>query len=99
MKAKKITEEEMIPLRIASLPTRPTAPVGFGGKGYTAAEMKAAFDLLPNLIAERYNDLISDVESGEILEKIPVEGRSLAETIADLSAAVQELRAALGGEK
>lgn len=61
MKTKRITEKEMTPLRIASLPSRPTAPSSFGGKGYTSTEMKEAFDKLPNLIAERLNSLIEDV--------------------------------------
>ena len=51
----------MTPLRVASLPSRPTAPSSFGGKGYTSTEMKEAFDKLPNLIAERLNSLIEDV--------------------------------------
>ena len=56
---------------IASLPTRPTAPSAFGGKGYTATEMKAAFDQLPLLIIERLNSLIDDVETGDICAGIP----------------------------
>lgn len=71
MTAKKLTEAEMQPLRISSLPTRPTAPTAFGGRGYTTTEMKAAFDLLPNLIAERLNALIDDVTSGELAAAIP----------------------------
>ena len=78
MKAKAITESEMQPLRIASLPTRPTAPTYLGGKGFTATEMKEAFDLLPNLVAERYNDLISDIESGDILDVIKFDGKPLS---------------------
>ena len=71
MTATKLSEAEMQPLRISSLPTRPTAPSAFGGKGYTSAKMKEAFDLLPNLIAERLNALIDDVTSGEIATAIP----------------------------
>lgn len=62
MKTTKITEKEMQPLRVASLPTRPTAPTAFGGRGYTATEMKEAFDKLPCLIIERFNMLLEDVE-------------------------------------
>ena len=61
MKTKKITEKELSPLKIASLPSRPTAPSAFGGKGYTSADMKAAFDRLPLFLAERLNSLIDDV--------------------------------------
>lgn len=63
MKSKIITEEEISPLKISSLPTRPTAPSSFGGRGYTSAEMKAAFDRLPLFIIERFNALIADIEA------------------------------------
>ena len=72
MTTKKITESEIAPLCIASLPTRPTAPTAFGGKGMTSTEMKEAFDKLPSLIIERFNALIDDIESGNITESIPV---------------------------
>lgn len=72
MKAKIMTEGEITPLCISSLPTRPTAPLAFGGKGYTAKEMKAAFDKLPLLIAERLNALIDDVLSGALAESLTV---------------------------
>lgn len=72
MKAKIMTEGDIAPLCISSLPTRPTAPLAFGGKGYTAREMKAAFDKLPLLIAERLNALIDDVLSGALAESLAV---------------------------
>ncbi len=62
MNTKKITEGEISPLKISSLPTRPTAPGAFGGKGYTPSEMKRAFDLLPLFIIDRLNSLIDDIE-------------------------------------
>ena len=71
MKATKITMSEAEPLLIASLPTRPTAPGAFGGKGYTATEMKAAFDKLPLLIIERFNALIESIEDGGVCEEMP----------------------------
>lgn len=72
---------------IASLPTRPTAPSAFGGKGYTAAEMKAAFDRLPIFIIERFNMLLDEITSGEICESIPTSIES-APTLAALINAV-----------
>ncbi|MBQ7314885.1 MAG: hypothetical protein IJW83_02640 [Clostridia bacterium] len=57
----KILPSEIADIKIASLPTRPTAPTSFGGKGYTASDMKAAFDRLPLFIIERLNALIDDV--------------------------------------
>lgn len=61
MNSSKITEADIADLKISTLPTRPTAPAAFGGKGYTATEMKAAFDRLPLYIIERYNELIEDI--------------------------------------
>lgn len=63
MKANIITEDEIVNLKIASLPARPTAPTAYGGKGYTAKEMREAFDKLSLLIIERYNMLIDDIQA------------------------------------
>jgi len=87
MKTQKILTSEVSPLKISSLPTRPTAPTAFGGKGYSAYDMKAAFDKLPLLIIERFNSLIDDICSGSILDAISVdssEGMSLATIIEDI---------------
>ncbi len=61
MRASKITEGNISDLKVASLPTRPTAPTSFGGKGFTATEMKEAFDKLPLYIIECFNDLIDSI--------------------------------------
>ena len=63
MKAKKIYNSDIADILISSLPTRPTAAREYGGMGYGAAEMKAAFDKLPLYIIENFNALLSDVES------------------------------------
>ena len=81
MKAKKILDAEIDDLKISSLPTRPTAPTSFGGKGYTTSEMKEAFDRLPLYIIERFNELIDDIESGAVLENIKVDGTPLTDYI------------------
>lgn len=73
MNTQKIRESEIESLKIASLPKRPTAKVAYGGEGYTAQEMKAAFDKLPLFLVERLNSLIDDIESeedGKISESI-----------------------------
>ncbi len=61
MKSKIITEGETLPLTVSSLPTRPTAPKALGGRGYTPAEMKEAFDRLPLFVIEKLNLLIEDI--------------------------------------
>ena len=63
MNTKKITADEIKDIRVASLPSRPTAPASFGGKGYTAAQMKEAFDRLPLFIIERFNSLLDDISA------------------------------------
>ena len=78
MTAKKILEGEIENLKISSLPTRPTAPIAFGGKGYTTKEMKEAFDRLPLLVIERYKSLLNDISDGSLAEEISVHGTTLS---------------------
>ena len=63
MKAKAITEADIAGLKIASLPTRPTAPTEYGGRGYTSVQMKEAFDALPLYIIEKFNELMGDISA------------------------------------
>ena len=63
MKAKKIYNSDIDSILISSLPSRPTAPSAQGGAGFSARNMKEAFDKLPLFIIERYNRLIDDVKS------------------------------------
>lgn len=86
MNATRITKEEISALSVASLPTHPTSPAAFGVGGYTAAEMKSAFDRLPLLLAERYNSLLEDAESigeGSLAASIPT-GIAEEHTLSDL---------------
>ena len=89
MTTKKITESEIAPLCIASLPTRPTAPTAFGGKGMTSTEMKEAFDKLPLLAIERLNELIDDITSGRINEAIPVTGTAKLSNMLELMEGIE----------
>lgn len=90
MNTTKITEDEIKDLKISSLPVRPNTPTAFGGKGYTSAEMRAAFDRLPLLIIERFNSLLDDIESDStegIAGSIPTgiyDGHTLADLFADI---------------
>ena len=63
MKAKKILNSDITGILISSLPSNPTAPRSLGGMGYSAADMKEAFDRLPLYIIEEYNKLISDIKN------------------------------------
>ena len=54
---------EIEELKVASLPSRPTASAALGGKGFTAREMKEAFDKLPLFILERLNLLIEELSA------------------------------------
>ena len=61
MKSKHIEKNEYEALTVSSLPSNPTAKAGYGGLGFSAVQMKAAFDALPLFIIERLNMLISDI--------------------------------------
>ena len=89
MKTKKITIEEITPISISSLPTRPTASTAFGGKGMTSTEMKEAFDKLPLLAIERLNELIDDITSGRINESIPVTGTAKLSNMLELMEGIE----------
>ncbi len=65
MNTKTISESEIADLKISSLPTRPTSSRINGGRGFSANEMKAAFDNLPLFIIKRLNSLIEDIEGNE----------------------------------
>lgn len=90
MKATKIQNSEIEGAAVASLPTRPNAKSGFGGRGLSATEMKEAFDALPLLVIRRYNTLLDDIAalgedslSGSIGTGI-LEGHSLADLFSDI---------------
>lgn len=90
MISKKITDSDIAKLKVSALPSRPTAPKSFGGAGYTASDMKAAFDRLPLYIISRFNELIDDI-SGEgeegISAAIPTgirEGHTLSSLMKDI---------------
>ena len=90
MNTTKILESEIKDLKISSLPSRPTAPTAFGGKGYTSAQMKSAFDRLPLFIIERLNSLIDDacsIGEGSLSASIPtgiIDGHTLGDIFNDI---------------
>lgn len=86
MTATKIQGDEIASLRISSLPTRPTAPTSFGGAGYTATQMKEAFDKLPLFLVERFNRLIDDIgaQGTDSLSGALVTGIRVGHTLSDL---------------
>ncbi len=91
MNTKKIKDAEIADLTIASLPSRPTAPKSFGGRGFTASEMKAAFDRLPLFIIERLNRLIDDIGrlgEGSMADEVPTgisDGHTLGALFGDIT--------------
>lgn len=86
MKTTKISESEIAATAVANLPTRPNAPQAFGGIGLTAAELKAAFDAMPIMIAERINSLIDDItaEHGSSVTNAIKTGLDAEHTLKDL---------------
>ena len=90
MNTKKITDSEIESLKVASLPTRPTAPTAFGGKGYTATQMKEAFDKLPLRIISEFNLLIDEIGNGALAEAL-----CASEPLATLLSDVASIKARL----
>ena len=86
MKSTKIKDGDINDKKVSSLPTRPTAPAAFGGKGYTATELKEAFDALPLFLVEKYNELIGDIlgEGGESIADAIKTGIYESHTLATL---------------
>ena len=91
MNTKPINASEIAEIKISALPTRPTAPGQFGGKGFTATDMKKAFDRLPLYIIERLNSLISDISAegeGSLVSEIPT-GIAEAPHLSDLLSGIK----------
>ena len=85
MTISKIYDKDIESLKVASLPSRPTAPTSFGGAGYTAKDMKSAFDRLPLFIISRLNQLIDGItDSSGVVDMIP-SGISDGHTLKDLT--------------
>ena len=104
MNTTKILDSEINDLKIASLPSRPTAPSAFGGKGYTSAEMKAAFDRLSLFIIKRFNMLLDDITyegEGSLAADIPTgisESHTLSALFSDILSGDFPLYLSLGDE-
>ena len=91
MNTTKILTEEISHLTVSSLPTRPTSPIALGGRGYSADELKGAFDKLPLFIIERFNSLIDDIKGigqGSLTDEIPTkitESHKLSDMFRDVT--------------
>ena len=85
-----ISEREMALSGVSSLPLTPTASPALGGRNYTPAEMKAAFDRLPRLVAERLNELLTILRDGGILGEIPVSYEGKTMSLADFCETLKE---------
>ena len=103
MNTKPIPESEYAPLCVAALPSRPTASSAFGGKGYTATQLKQAFDRLPLLIIQRFNALLADIGGtgeGSLANAIPTgleSGHTLARLFEDLKSGTFSTYVDVGG--
>lgn len=92
MAIKEITKEEIARNQIeGNLPDRPSQATLYGGKVMTPAEVKAAHDKLPKLIAERFNALITAIRlqgedslAAEILTGIRA-GHTLSDLFGDIT--------------
>lgn len=91
MAIKDITQEEIARNQIeGNLPDRPSQMTLYGGKVMTPAEVKAAHDKLPKLVAERFNELIAAIRTqgeGSLADEILTgirEGHSLADMFKDI---------------
>ncbi|MBE6536723.1 MAG: hypothetical protein E7673_02095 [Ruminococcaceae bacterium] len=104
MNTTKILDSEINDLKIASLPSRPTAPTAFGGRGYTSSEMKAAFDKLSLFIIKRFNMLLDDISSegeGSLAAEIPTgisSGHTLEKLFSDITSGELPLYFSMGDE-
>lgn len=105
MTTEKIKNAEIAALRVSSLPSRPNASGAFGGRGYTAAEMKEAFDRLPLFLIERFNSLLDDIAAsgdGSLADAMPTglgEGHTLADLFADIGSGALAGYLSTGEEK
>ncbi len=104
MKTKKIFSSELDSYKVKSLPTRPTAPIELGGGGYSADELKTAFDLLPLFVNSRINDLVDDITAegkNSLAGAIPTgleEGHTLSDLFSDVNDGTLAARLTVGGE-
>lgn len=73
-----ITTKEIQTVGVKSLPDRPNAHSRYGSGAMTAPQLKAAFDALAELIAERVNGLFESLKDGSFTEAV-----RLPETVRD----------------
>ena len=100
----RINEADIADLKIASLPSRPTAPRSLGGYGYTATQMKAAFDKLPLFIVNKFNLLLESIErvgEGSVASAIPTgigDEHTLSDMLDDIVSGVFATYLTVSGE-
>ena len=100
----RINEADIAELKVSSLPSRPTAPRALGGCGYTATEMKAAFDKLPLFIIQKFNLLLDSIKAegeGSISAEIPTgikDSHTLSDMLEDILTGVFSTYLQVSGE-
>lgn len=65
--AQKITQAEIDARAVSNMPIRPNDRSSYGMGGMNAAQVRARFDALALLVIARYNELIEEIESGELV--------------------------------
>ena len=69
-----IPNDELTSRGVSSLADRPNNPSQYGTGSLTASQLKARFDNIATLIANKFNKLGEDFSSGAVLEYISVNG-------------------------
>ena len=62
----KITDSDLEKRSLTKVATTPTKKTAFGESGLTASELKARFDLLPNYLATRLNEIFDGIKNGDL---------------------------------
>lgn len=84
----KITESDITKNGVSALATTPTRPTAFGESAMSAADLKARFDKLPRLIADKVNEILTGIEDGQLAEVLNIsngeEKHSVSEILLNL---------------
>ena len=66
----KITESDIAKYGMKAVSTTPNRQTAFGESGMSAAELKARFDVLPEHIADRLNEVFEGIPDGALVDAL-----------------------------